>query len=347
MATWLNDPIELFLSGIVGTSLTITVSNPSVGVVVVYDPFLGGWQPGWNGGFTGLGDGDIAVSITTIPALASGAWTVIVSATAYGGALGGGSWSFALATFAIVTAYQTSLNTVDVTFDAEPKHLDPVDPTDGTNRTNFVIAGPVAPYPERLLQVVTYEGDNTLRLWFDGELVPGEIYIITLSGIESVGGTPLTGLGVFAFLAFGAADVPVPLELETLDAYDIRNPLADRDAPTGAALGQVVLDETGDIDVEARRRYLRKRIFRRLGTRKGAMLHLSDYGLEIDSKRLLKAAELRKLQADAETQIKKEPGVRAVRVSVRQIQPGLVYLKIKVRDKFGSLDIEGAFGGDE
>lgn len=329
------------------TTLDVDFIEDPTGVPIAHPAIVNGvFQGGFSGVVVANATFGYDTAIVNHPLLTPGQWDVDVYVEDMVGAGAALSWSFTVASMALTEWRQSSTKSVDITFDRDPRHLDQKSPIDGTNPSNYVVTGPVAPLVERRIQWIEHIEYGVLRIWFDGDFVPGEQYQIDVSGIVSTNPVYMTPATVL-FTAFGAAGVPVPLELETLDAYDIRNPLADRDAPTGAALGQVVLDETGDLDVEARRRYLRKRIFRRLGTRKGAMLHLPDYGLEIDSKRLLKAAELRKLQVDAETQIKNEPGVRAVRVSVRQIRPGLVYLKIKVRDKFGSLDIEGAFGGED
>jgi len=248
--------------------------------------------------------------------------------------------------FTVETIEQTSLNTVDVNFDKDPKFLDPVDPTDASYLNAYTITGPVSPFPERLLQAVTHEGDGVVRLWFDGELVEGETYFVSIAGIETDDGdtlfpSPATG----SFVAFGADFEPIPLMFERTDAYDLKNPQVSRDAE-GATLGTLSVDETGDLAVETRRQYLKKRILRRCTTSPGGFAFLVDYGLYPGAKSLLRPSELRKLQQNAETQVAEEPGVVSVRAVVRQIVPGVVQLRLNVIDQYGPLTIDTPIGGD-
>jgi hypothetical protein len=340
VATWLNDPLFFTLSGVLPSSIVVSMTHPDLGgPTLIYDASLGGWQPGFNGTFGAGGSGGTIVSVTTIPAtLPVGLWTVTVTATSYGGAPGGGSWSFWLLIFSVEEGDQSTLNSVDIVFSWEPKHIDPNDPADGINLANYVVTGPVSPFPSRLLQSVVYQGDDTLRLFFDGQLVPGEIYGIQLANVEAIGGSPLTpDPSSFTFTAFGASTQPVPLERQPAEQWDIRNPQTAADAPQGAALGTFVIDDDGDLGVESRRRYLRKRIFRRLLTKKGANVLEPDYGLDYEAKGLQTPARLRRLQQDAETQLRREPNVTGVRVAVGQdaFEPGIVVLTVRVFDEFG------------
>ena len=117
MAAFLNDPLFLTLNGVLPSSIVISMKHVDGAPILVYDATLGGWQLGFNGTFGAGGSGGVVPSVTTIPTtLPEGLWTVTVTATAYGGATGGGSWPFWLLLFEISDAYQSTLNSVDVIF---------------------------------------------------------------------------------------------------------------------------------------------------------------------------------------------------------------------------------------
>jgi hypothetical protein len=351
VAAYLNDPLFLSLVGVNANTVVVSMVNTADGFTVpIYDGTGGGWQPGFSGFILGGGSGGVLVRVTTIPStLTLGLWTVTVTATAYGGATGGGSWSFWLLVFSLDEGEQSTLNSVDLVFSWPPKHTDPADPSDGINLDNYTVTGPVSPLDERLLQSVVYLGDNTLRLYFDGPLVPGELYAIAIANVEASGGGALTPDPTnISFVAFGADAEPVPLERQPAGAWDIRNPQTAADAPQNADLGTFVIDDTGDLGVETRRRYLRKRVFRRLTTRKGSNVLEPGYGLEYEAKGLQTPARLRRLQQDAETQLRQEPGVRGVRASVAQdaVAPGIVVLTVRVFDEFGDFTEAVQIGGE-
>jgi hypothetical protein len=243
-----------------------------------------------------------------------------------------------------VDGIQRTLNSVEIEFETEPKHIDPIDPTDGRYLDAYTISGPVS--PARLAQHVEYEDPNKLLLYFDGELVEGERYIISLTGLENVNGGELEpDPSIFEFFAFGEKTPPTALVDQTL-RYDIRNPQTERDAPSDGALGTFVV-RGGDLDIETARRYLRKRIWRRLATRRGSMRHIPSYGLEYDDKAPATTTILRGLKNQIEEQIKSEPDVRGVSASVSEIEIGVFHIRITVLDKFGQFDDEGVLGGEE
>lgn len=244
----------------------------------------------------------------------------------------------------VTRIWQTSLNTVDVEFSEAIRYLDPSDPRDTLYRAAYTVTGPAS--PARVLQSVTIVDDTTIRLWFDGDLVVGESYTISITGLVSVAGfgltpDPTTG----TFIAYGPDRHPVPLIQQTSGRFDVRNPQATRDAPEGSALGTFVVDADGDIGIETGRPYLRKRIFRRLATRKGEMFHEPNYGLSLKDKGLYRPAELRALQMDVEAQVRAEPNVKACRASVSEYAPGVVYVALKVQDDLGWFDLETELRG--
>ncbi len=105
------------------------------------------------------------------------------------------------------------------------------------------------------------------------------------------------------------------------------------------SLGTFGVDDTGDYAHDEGNESLRKRVTRRLMTRKGAFAHLPGYGVGIPDKvkRLGTAEVLTQLKVDAELQIAEEPDVSQVRVVIitSASTPNLVRFRVAIRPKVG------------
>jgi len=330
------------MAGTDTTTLNLDLTDP---LAAVFNVIIGGvFQAGYTGTIaTDATTGVVTVTVETAPIMMPGLWTVDVDVDDLIGENNAFSWTFTVVVMAITLIEQVTLNAIEVTFDQEPRHLDPVDPRDTYYLDAYTITGPVG-LPQRLLQAVTWEGSNVVRLWMDGELHEGWQYSISVSGIKTAGNIglwpePTAG----TLIAFGADKPPIPELLDPSARYDLHNPQVGKDSH-GGGLGVLHVDEEGDLDVETHRPYLRKRIMRRLTSEPGGFAHLTDYGLLIGSKTLIKPADLRRLQQDAESQILREPDVQSVRASVSQPLPGLIRLRLKVRDTLGEFEVDATLG---
>lgn len=109
--------------------------------------------------------------------------------------------------------------------------------------------------------------------------------------------------------------------------------------PIASALGTFGVDDRGDYALDEGDINLKKRILRRLLTRKNAFAHLPGYGVGVPDriKQLGTVAALASLRADAEAQIAQEPDVQQVRVLILipSDAPNLVRLRIAVKTKVG------------
>ncbi len=153
-----------------------------------------------------------------------------------------------------------------------------------------------------------------------------------------------------------AGDVRVDATFKTLaePRIDQARPVRDFAIPTTIAdarstgpnpenalsLGTYTVDDTGDYALDEGLVSLRKRVVRRLVTRKGAFAHLPGYGVGIPDylKRLAISSTLSALASDAEAQISQEPDVAKVKVSatVDPNIPNLVRFRVVVRPTVGS-----------
>jgi hypothetical protein len=103
---------------------------------------------------------------------------------------------------------------------------------------------------------------------------------------------------------------------------DYRNP----PAPSGlnSLSGTLIIGTDGDYQLEDGQTLVRKLIYRRLTTIPGSFWHLPNYGAGIRVKEPVPATGLIKLRAEIERQVKLEPEVERVRVSLRQSANSLI-----------------------
>ncbi len=171
---------------------------------------------------------------------------------------------------------------------------------------------------------------------------PGDVEIFTGGIDENVylfsGGQDMI---VLSLIGMGAEQNAVTEAVATFPRVDIANPQTEKDTPQGATLGTFAVTDTGDLDNDHGRTYLRKRIFRRLSTMRGAFFHLTNYGLKPPTKKLFTPTTIRRLKVDLELQIRQEPGVVGVTATVTEITPGVVAVKLRVQDDNGSFELEG------
>ena len=130
-------------------------------------------------------------------------------------------------------------------------------------------------------------------------------------------------------------------ELTLALGKDISNPMSfgAADALAATALGSFAYDDSGDLAFDTGFASLKKRILRRLFTRRGAFAHLPTYGIGIQhyAGKLRTISNQQRLIADIEQQIGEEPEVVAVKVKLLDIpgHPEMMNIKILIKTKAG------------
>lgn len=179
---------------------------------------------------------------------------------------------------------------------------------------------PMSPYPCRYVATVNQIVSETGTL-----LEPG---FTTLSYFSVFKGLPVIAMD----LAVARRDFANPQTFESL-----LDPLPVTNDPT--LLGGYPVDDGGDYAIDEGLTSYKKRVIRRLTTRKGAFAHLPNYGVGVPDrvKRLGGSSYRQALAADAESQIKEEPETLAV--SVRAISdpnyPSLLILRVRAKTNTG------------
>lgn len=105
------------------------------------------------------------------------------------------------------------------------------------------------------------------------------------------------------------------------------------------ALGSFGVDDQGDYASDEGLVSLKKRVIRRLMTRKGAFAHLPNYGVGVPeyAKKLGQAVVISTIRTEAESQISQEPDVESCRVAViiNSDVPNIVRFRVAVKPKVG------------
>ena len=188
-------------------------------------------------------------------------------------------------------------------------------------------------------------GGKQIDLWLDRPMgAYGTRYVVEVNGLQSIFGDlldPACSSVGFDGLARGR---PPPVPELAVSARDLANPqslsalLDPLPTTSDAQLGTFPVDVTGDYAHDEGLTSLKKRIFRRLTTRKGAFAHLPNYGVPIPAmvKKLAKPSRVQALAADAEEQIRQEPEVAACSVTLARTESGVYVYRVRVKTTLGS-----------
>jgi hypothetical protein len=229
---------------------------------------------------------------------------------------------------------QESLNSARLTFDHGVRQFNPQGLTDALNPLNYTVTGAT-------LQSVGFgETDADVVLYFDQPIREGVTVTVTPhADIVSSGDVPIpTDPSPVSFIAFGELNA-VELDPTFKNRVDIANPQLERDA-MGGQLGTFNVTDSGDLANDSGRANLRKRVIRRVTTKKGSMVGNDGYGIDFPEKVLITANRLRQLQLDIEGQVILEPDVTGVRARLTERPRGIVDLTLVVTDNIGAFEIE-------
>jgi hypothetical protein len=243
-------------------------------------------------------------------------------------------------TISLVSALALRENMVRLTFDADIYYSAVLDSGDASDTARYLFTPDAASrgsdgLPPRFILAARADlfDARTIDLWVDRRFSPyPSRYIIDVNGLlEAVTLDPL----VTHTASFLGCTRGVPqLTLEAgISNRDLANP---QDNGTEASLGTFPVDDTGDIANDGGLIGYKKRVLRRLSTRKGRYKHLPNYGtLAYDSiKMLARPGVIQQIADDAESQIRQEPETTQVSVKV-VMQGSLAFYRCKIRCTFG------------
>jgi hypothetical protein len=190
---------------------------------------------------------------------------------------------------------------------------------------------------------VEREDIATVILQLDAPLDgPDKLYRVTMS--EAIAqGSPLADRQ-YIFPTFGAPRALVTAE--TRRSFDVANlPAGDSGPGIEPALGTFQYAADGDYQNDAGLENLKKRVIRRLTTKRGSFAHLPNYGLDLPEKGPMRPGVMRQVQSQAIAQVQAEEGVVSATVSVSSPAPGVLLLGVRVQASTGAFGVDVTVGG--
>lgn len=233
-------------------------------------------------------------------------------------------------------------NTARVYFSEEPRHFNTLAERDSFLRDNWsisIVGGPGStPVVERVENAqprpTTFAGVPlawSIDIRIDSRFLYATEYLFVASStiVSADGSTPMAISPDDRASAFGIIEPRSPKLNPTRPAslgIDLRYDIFE---------GRYILDGKNDIDVQAGLEALKKRIIRRLITAPGEFYYLPDYGLGLQSKKLLRTTSLARLEADMKAQVLAEPEVDDATVRVSRLATGIYLFVVTARTKQG------------
>ncbi len=249
-------------------------------------------------------------------------------------------------TISLVSALALRENMVALTFDGPVYYTRVLDNGDAFDVTRYIISvdpSSVDGEGEPIRPVLPAQADrpvpNTIHLWVDRRFssFPAP-YLIDVNGLLHA--DTLEPLDVHNATFHGLrAGLPAPSTDSGISNRDIANPQVTSQTPQPGGLGTYPVDETGDVARDEGLVSFKKRVLRRLGTKKGAYPQLPGYGITAyqSVKALARPGVVDSIAKDAEDQIRQEPETINVKVRV-VMQDSLAYFRVKVRCSFGTVE---------
>lgn len=270
------------------------------------------------------------------------------------GSLGFGVGSTFVIALNLADAFAVRENVVRVVFDSPPRYTGMLDPFDASVPAYFAVK-PVAGTSDNngnaaravsVIEVNAVEGNpNALDLILDRAMTgyPAQ-YGLTVNpnSVVSYDYGPLSAAESPLFYGVRQGRPHTTPEY-ILSNRDIANPNSNAGLPIAegesAKLGVFNVNGQGDVAYDEGLIGLRKRMLRRLSTKRGTYAHLPGYGvLALGGVQQLARPGLREVFAvDAESQIKQEPEVvqASVVIDYNPDLPSIVIYRVKAKTRFG------------
>lgn len=250
---------------------------------------------------------------------------------------GDGAWGAGAPALQLLRADPIRDNVVRLTFNVPPLFTELLGPHDASSRKRFSITGLSS--DARDVTPVLVErasgGGRTLDITVDRPFsgVPALYQVVAEDLVSAIDESPLDTsattaefLGLKRFVAPPRRDAAVP-------SRDIANQF-DSFQSTEPGLAVIPVDDTGDYATDEGVISLKKRLHRRLVSKKGRFAHLPDYGLGVpDLLKTLNRQRVRaQLKADSESQFTQEPEVESalVTITTNPDTPSIMRMKIEI-----------------
>lgn len=268
----------------------------------------------------------------------------------------------------LVQAVAVRENAVRLTFNVPVRYTGVLGPNDASQVELYTVtpvegsAGADGEPTRAVLPVLVTKVSNedvglasVVDVWVDRPFSPHpSLYQVQVTDLVDAAGDPIeTTLSALQFIGVYRQLRPVTPEAMVANR-DIANPQtlggalsATLPNPLSASvLGTFPVDSTGDYAPDRGLESYRKRVLRRLMTRRGAFAHLPrDYGVSVPDhvKQLARPGVIEALAADAEEQIRQEPETVEVRVTTELRAGGVLVLHVFARTNLGDVQLDTTF----
>ncbi|MFA6168819.1 MAG: hypothetical protein WC700_19500 [Gemmatimonadaceae bacterium] len=258
------------------------------------------------------------------------------------GAWGTSPWGLGAppAAFALNFVRVIDANTVRATFTDVPQTLHDRITADALNPANYtisIVTGPFGAWAPVVAKVYQVDGDTlSVDLRLDRTL-PGTMrgqqtnLRVTVANVISAAGVPMIGATYQNFYGLNRVVNETTRRLERSVGRDLSNPFT----PNSPAGGTFRIGTSGDYKFATGMELVKKMVYRRLLTPKGAFFHLPDYGMGLKPKSVAYPYMLTSARAEMKRQILQEPEVQDCSVKVTQNASQIVVFFVHVRTKQG------------
>lgn len=249
---------------------------------------------------------------------------------------------------ALLSATPIRENVVRLEFNAAVFFNGLLSPKDGSNAEKYAVtpvagtAGddglPARPVTAVLVERAVFEmaAGRFLDVSVDRPFSPRPArYSVAASRLFTADGLPLfAGMNIAEFDGLRRG-LPAPLAPLVLGRTDLASPV--RSDPADPDLVALAVDESGDYAADAGPEAFRKRVTRRIMSRRDGFAFLVGYGVGTPDlvKRLARDSTRARLAAEAENQVKLEPETKDARARVEQVAPGVFRLRLEVLTRSG------------
>ncbi len=262
---------------------------------------------------------------------------------------GGLSAADLAASIAIVSATPISTHVVRVLLSKTPQLISAQLPGDALNPRTWKIVRTDTGVGFTILSISVPNTSKTVDVRVLEALGSSNIeHLISADTLLDSAGNPVTppsALPFFGLLSAALASHDRRVADSKFAIRDLNNPQGA--LPSGSTGGVYSISSAGDYQLHDGTDFVRKLIFRRLMTSKGGFRFLPGFGVGLRVKEPVPAGDLISLQKEIEDQVKLEPEVDKVRVSVAQDQNSLtvvVLARLKTTGQQISLPIAVPFG---
>lgn len=247
--------------------------------------------------------------------------------------------------FGLVAITPLNSNTLRAFFSSEPRHVSPLGSTDVTNRLNWTLnrtAGlggvPVLEGVENAIAqpsaIVGFPGMWSVDIRTNQPVLLAATYQAILSTAV------VSATGVYAIAApWDRASCPGIVSTRDRARLQPASTRGGLDIHYDLFRGTFQLDPRRDIGLHGGTGYVKKRIIRRLITRKGGFFHLPDYGADLRVKELLRTTDLALIRDEVERQVRREEEVEAVTVELARPSQGVLVVSVRARTSLGGFEL--------